>query len=377
MKAYDFLSDAITELRTEKIHDFISASETNFCILGAQLGLRPESDFQNADLSGVDFSGSDLSRHVFLGSDLSFSFGSDVVMPSPEALAGADLRMSPFAFFAEHSALIETARKMSAGLLLNDLDPTVTSEWVHDSARSNTIDRGQFIAKCLAFLSLTKSPTIAIDVTHAASKFFGSMEGYKDFLFWTISQEKISKQVKFACFSILAKVFDRDPEILRYLLRIVYHSTDSSFQFAAYSALQKSPTGQRNERLLTESIFGEKNKPIRRALIREALGRLADRKYYFLFEGGFDGNNLIIDYEEVISLDLWEKMCLSVARREFITNQIWRGTLATEAAFLADQKTFSDSELLRASVVVSEAFRKLAGEGIYFSYANLGKFESY
>jgi hypothetical protein len=366
MKGFDFLQDSIREFNSKRLEAFLESDENNFVSLSLSLGLDPRTDFRNADLAGLDFSNCDLTSFVFEGSDLSFTFGSNIVFPSPDALKAADLRMSPFSFLVENRQLIEDMKQDFRGLPLYDLDPTVTSNWVYDATKSHLRESSKALAKCLTMLRQTKSSTIAIDIVHAASRFYKGIQ-YRDFMFWVISQEMLNKQVKFACFSILAKVFDRDPEVMHYLIRIVQRSNDDSFRAAAFMALLNSPSGSKNATTLYNSIGGREKTPIRKALIRHLLGDQVEREYYFLFVGGFDAQDLLIDYEEEITNDLWERMCRAIARREFIASRIWRGDSFSEATHLADKKKFTEAELSDASVTVLKAFHRLASAGIEFN----------
>lgn len=365
MKIFDFLQDAIPELQSPEVVEFLSSADTNFVVLSNKLGLDPRTDFRNADLAGIDFSDCDLSDFVFHGADLSRSFGSNIVFPPVEALECADLMMSPFSFAIEGDQLIREATAQSSRLSLNDLDPTVTSEWVHKATRAASRLEDKALAKCLAILRKTSSPTIAIDVAHAVSNFYSGRR-YRDFLFWVISQNGISRQVKFACFSILAKVFDRDRDVISYLTMILNESTDAETQFAAFKALLSRPSTRNNVSILHESLRGEGKENLRKQVIREIIGSRASRQFFFFFSGGFAAENLLIDYDKEVTSEFWERQCNFIARSDLVARLIGQGKSHKIASSIADGMRITKADLSLASSTLLNAFESLEVLGIKF-----------
>jgi len=264
-----FLSDNSSIAEFEKLLELDDLNSDNFCEISQFLDLNPGSDFQYADLKGVDFSNCDLSSFVFKGSDLSGSFGINIRMPSVRNLQDAILTDSVFSNYYESESYLDQSPPLRKDVLRSSKDEALAqSQWILDVSSDKGRSEEELSAITSKLFSETKFHSVKNSILYGSMRFLAEAE-FKKFLFRLFATDMDDEETIRITLQMLSRMFPNDDDAINYPIAIIRSEQRLALLDAAISSVARSKHYSKFKQLVIENILSDRRGQWRRGGLRQ------------------------------------------------------------------------------------------------------------
>jgi len=314
MKAFEFISDVISQDTLSVVDDVFDSSEKSFSELVKVAGLNPRYDFRFADLSGIDFSYADLGAYDFTGADLRWSFGVGVVPPAVSSLKEADTGQSIFAYLLFKETLAKKVVNPYSRNVIDDTDPIEGSSWIHRKTGLGSPDRDRAMLAVFSHFETSRSPTILADAIYAAKSYFDDTEDYFNFLVGAIATKQSSSGAIIAALKMLVASFRRREYVKTTLTSFLMNDDRPEVQAQCIQSLGRIKLSKEERLNINSVVLEPKMAMLRRYMMAKLVTQDASRFGFLSFGRGVGSGSHekpsfdhIFDPAEPITLDVLDR----------------------------------------------------------------------